>query len=76
MGAINQDKIESLASRRPNATFHVPPLPKLSEEMALVGLKEGVRRWDEKVDQWRTTLEREINERLVKSQSVSSGAPG
>lgn len=76
MGATNQNKIDSIASRPENATFHVPELPSLSEQISLFGLKEGASRWDAKGKEWTRNLEREINARLGKAQSISPGAPG
>lgn len=76
MGATKQNKIDSLASRKANATFRVPPWPSLSESFTTHGLKEGLRRWDARMVDWARTLERDVNEHIVKAPEVSSGDPG
>lgn len=76
MGATNQNTMDSIASRSATTVFRVPPLPSLATEVSTSGLKEGLRRFDEKAARWTRDLEKEINERLIKAQAVSPGPPG
>lgn len=67
--------IESFARKQSAEVFHVEPLPKLAELMMNHGFKEGAVKWDQEAERWRQTLERQINERIVKAQALSSGNP-
>lgn len=69
------NNIQSFAQKQSSENFHVEPLPKLGELMMQYGFKEGATKFDQEMERWRQTLERQINERIVKAQALSSGNP-
>lgn len=77
MAATKQQKLDSLATTPAGAagTFHIEPLPKLSEMAMGYGFKRGNEMWDEAMERWRVTLEKSLNKALHEPD-VSPGNPG